>query len=52
VDLHHTRDKICDFVDGPQANLGMEKTKPNTTKVHIHSPIKRNVLQHKINTKN
>jgi len=31
----------------------MEKAKPNTTKAHIHddSPVKRHVLQHKINTK-
>jgi len=28
----------------------MEKTKPNTTK-SMHSPIKTNALQHKINTK-
>jgi len=30
----------------------MEKAKPNTTHVHIQSPIKRNVLQHKTNIEN
>jgi len=46
-----TQHKIGHYGNVPQANLSTwyGKTKPNTTKAH--SPIKRNVLQHKINTK-
>jgi len=36
--LRHTQHKICHFGDVPQANLlaSYGKTKPNTTKAHIH----------------
>jgi len=36
--LHPTQHKICHFGDVPQANLlaSYGKTKPNTTKAHIH----------------
>jgi len=49
--LRPTRHKIGQFGDVLQANLlaWCGKTKPNPTKV-THSPIKTNVLQHKINT--
>jgi len=51
VALCPTRHKIGDFEDVPQANLSAwyGKTKPNTTKAHIHRL--KNALQHKINTK-
>jgi len=47
-----TRHKTGHFGDVPQASLlaWYGKTKPNTTKAHIHQA-KRNVQQHKINTK-
>jgi len=47
--LRPTQHKIGHFGDVPQANLlaWYVKTKPNTMK----APIKRNVLQHEINTK-
>jgi len=46
-----TRHRIGHFGDVPQGNLlaWYGKTKPNNK--GIHSPIKTNVLQHKINTK-
>jgi len=36
--LRHTQHKISHFGDAPQANLlaSYGKTKPNTTKAHIH----------------
>jgi len=52
--LHPTQHKIGHFRDVPQASLlaWYGKTKPNATKaLGLVSPIKRNVLQHKINTK-
>jgi len=53
VALRLVRHKIGHFGDvSPSQSLGLvwKKTKPDTTK-STHSPIKRNVLQHKINTK-
>ena len=52
VVLRPARHKIVHFGDVSQSqSLGLvwKKTKSNTTKAHI-APIKRNVLQHKINT--
>jgi len=45
----HTRHKTDHFEDVPQANRSewYGKTKPNTTKAHIHQS--KNVLQNKIN---
>jgi len=53
VVLSPIRPKIGNFGDVPQTNLlaWYGKTISLTQQKHTHSPIKRNVLQHKINTK-